>query len=74
MAFPVMTPSTPIGSSVASARRSSSVDTPPEAMTGASWKKLHPYEDCAHDAGSGIGHATVVSQFLAEHLRPGVTA
>jgi cephalosporin-C deacetylase len=45
-----------------------------DAMTAASWKKLHPYEDCAHDAGSAIGHAAVVSGFLAEHLRPGVAA
>jgi cephalosporin-C deacetylase len=45
-----------------------------EAMTGAAWKRLYPYEDCAHDAGSSAGHAGIVSRFLAEHLRPGVAA
>src|SRR5262249_22879428 len=34
-ALPVITPSTPTDSNVDSARRSSSVDTPPEAITGA---------------------------------------
>jgi cephalosporin-C deacetylase len=37
-------------------------------------KKLYPYEDCAHDAGSQVGHAQIVSAFLREHLRPGETA
>jgi cephalosporin-C deacetylase len=37
-------------------------------------KQLYPYEDCAHDAGSAVGHAKIVSEFLREHLRPGVTA
>jgi cephalosporin-C deacetylase len=45
-----------------------------EAMTGAAWKQLHPYQDCAHDAGSNAGHAPLVGRFLAEHLRPGVAA
>src|SRR5690606_8271387 len=35
-ALPVMTPSTPSGSRAANARKSSRVDTPPEAITGAS--------------------------------------
>ena len=33
-------------------------------------KKLYPYEDCGHDAGSQIGHADVVEAFLAERLSP----
>jgi hypothetical protein len=37
-------------------------------------KRLYTYEDCAHDAGSAVGHAQIVSEFLREHLRPGVTA
>jgi cephalosporin-C deacetylase len=30
---------------------------------------LHPYANCAHDAGSAV-HGRLVSEFLAEHLRP----
>jgi cephalosporin-C deacetylase len=41
-----------------------------DRITSASWKKLHAYPDCAHDAGSSAGHAAIVSQFLKEHLRP----
>jgi cephalosporin-C deacetylase len=37
-------------------------------------KRLYPYEDCAHDAGSAVGHAQIVADFLRGHLRPGVTA
>jgi cephalosporin-C deacetylase len=31
---------------------------------------LHAYPNCAHDAGSAAGHARLVREFLAEHLRP----
>jgi cephalosporin-C deacetylase len=41
-----------------------------DRITNASWKKLHAYPDCAHDAGSAVGHAAIVSQFLKEHLKP----
>jgi cephalosporin-C deacetylase len=41
-----------------------------DRITSASWKELHAYPDCAHDAGSSAGHAAIVSQFLKEHLRP----
>ena len=34
-------------------------------------KKLYPYEDCAHDAGSAAGHASVVREFMASKLGPG---
>jgi cephalosporin-C deacetylase len=44
------------------------------AMTGTSNKKLYTYEDCAHDAGSAVGHAKIVSDFLRERLRPGEPA
>lgn len=37
-------------------------------------KKLYPYEDCAHDAGSAVGHSKIVTEFLASHLRPGMPA
>ena len=33
-------------------------------------RRIYPYEDCAHDAGSAAGHALVVNEFLAHHLRP----
>lgn len=33
-------------------------------------KKLYPYEDCAHDAGTGVGHGRIVSEFMASHLKP----
>lgn len=41
---------------------------------GAKDKKLYTYADCAHDAGSAVGHASIVSQFLRERLRPGEPA
>jgi cephalosporin-C deacetylase len=44
------------------------------AMTGAAEKRLYTYEDCAHDAGSAVGHAQIVADFLRDQLRPGVTA
>jgi cephalosporin-C deacetylase len=37
-------------------------------------KRIYAYEDCGHDAGSAVGHAEIVSGFLRDHLRPGVTA
>ena len=37
---------------------------------GSKDKKLYTYEDCAHDAGSGVGHDKVSHSFLAEHLNP----
>jgi cephalosporin-C deacetylase len=36
---------------------------------GSPSKQIYPYDGCAHDAGSAAGHATVVSEFLAHHLR-----
>ena len=36
---------------------------------GSSDKRLYPYEDCAHDAGSGVGHGAVIDEFLAGHLK-----
>ena len=37
---------------------------------GSKDKKLHPYEDCAHDAGTGAGHAAIVRDFMAARLEP----
>lgn len=37
---------------------------------GSEQKRMYPYEDCAHDAGSSVGHAGIVSEFFAERLRP----
>jgi hypothetical protein len=31
---------------------------------------MYPYEDCAHDAGSSIGHAGIVEEFFALQLSP----
>jgi cephalosporin-C deacetylase len=33
-------------------------------------KQLYTYENCAHDAGTGVGHADVVNRFFADRLRP----
>lgn len=41
---------------------------------GSSNKKLYPYDKCAHDAGTGVGHPTVVQDFLAQHLVPAPVA
>ena len=32
-------------------------------------KRLYPYENCAHDAGSSVGHEEVTMEFMAEQLR-----
>lgn len=37
---------------------------------GSSDKKLYPYENCMHDAGS-YWHAAIVDKFLKAHLHPG---
>ena len=37
---------------------------------GSAEKRLYPYENCAHDAGSSVGHEEVTMEFLAEKLRP----
>lgn len=37
---------------------------------GSKKKRLYPYANCMHDAGS-FWHAKIVDAFLAEHLRPG---
>jgi cephalosporin-C deacetylase len=37
---------------------------------GSSDKKLYPYENCMHDAGS-FWHAAIVDAFLDSHLHPG---
>ena len=36
---------------------------------GASEKRLYPYEDCAHDSGSGVGHGEIITDFIASHLK-----
>lgn len=33
-------------------------------------KQLFPYEDCAHDAGTGVGHDSVMYRFMEQHLQP----
>lgn len=38
---------------------------------GSKDKKLYPYEDCGHDAGTGAGHARVVREYMAARLEPG---
>ena len=37
---------------------------------GSTEKRLYPYEECAHDSGSNVGHEKVVMDFLAQHLKP----
>ena len=37
---------------------------------GSSDKRLYPYEDCAHDAGNGLGHETIIMDFFAGQLKP----
>jgi cephalosporin-C deacetylase len=37
---------------------------------GSADKNLYTYENCAHDAGTGIGHGEVVTRFFAERLQP----
>lgn len=37
---------------------------------GSADKKLYPYDRCAHDAGSLVGHDEVVQAFLSLHLKP----
>lgn len=37
---------------------------------GGGKKKLYPYENCAHDAGTSAGHAAVVREFMASRLEP----
>lgn len=39
-------------------------------VIGSKEKKLYPYENCGHDAGSGVGHAEIVNRFFADRLRP----
>ena len=36
---------------------------------GSAEKRLYHYEDCAHDAGSNVGHEKVVMDFMAERLK-----
>ena len=36
---------------------------------GSREKRLYTYEDCGHEAGTALGHGTVVSDFMAEHLK-----
>lgn len=38
---------------------------------GGGKKKLYPYENSAHDAGTSAGHAAVVRAFMASKLEPG---
>lgn len=37
---------------------------------GSEQKRMYPYEDCAHDAGSSIGHGDIVNEFFAQRLIP----
>jgi cephalosporin-C deacetylase len=37
---------------------------------GSANKKLYPYDNCMHDAGS-FWHAAIVDSFMRDHLRPG---
>ena len=37
---------------------------------GTSNKKIYAYENCAHESGSGVGHANVINEFTASHLAP----
>ncbi|MSQ09133.1 MAG: hypothetical protein EXR44_07580 [Dehalococcoidia bacterium] len=37
---------------------------------GSKDKRLYPYENCGHDAGSGIGHNPIMNRFFAERLQP----
>ncbi len=37
---------------------------------GSADKKLYPYDRCAHDAGSMVGHEEVVRSFLSLRLKP----
>ena len=37
---------------------------------GTSDKKMYAYENCAHDAGSAVGHVAVINEFMAGHLAP----
>jgi cephalosporin-C deacetylase len=34
-------------------------------------KRLYTYNDCAHDAGGGLGHENIVMDFMAKHLKEG---
>lgn len=36
---------------------------------GSNEKQLYTYEDCGHDAGGGVGHASIVMDFMAKHLK-----
>lgn len=40
------------------------------AEIGSADKKLYEYENCGHDAGSGVGHTAVIVQFMDRHLEP----
>lgn len=37
---------------------------------GSKDKRLYEYENCGHDAGTGVGHGSVVNKFMDSHLRP----
>ena len=37
---------------------------------GSTDKRLYQYEDCAHDAGSGLNHNNIINEFLKSHLEP----
>ena len=37
---------------------------------GSTSKRLYTYENCGHDAGTGVGHNRIVMDFLGDHLKP----
>ena len=37
---------------------------------GSKDKKLYEYENCGHDAGTGVGHGHVINDFMDSHLKP----
>ncbi len=39
-------------------------------VIGSADKSLFPYENCAHDAGTGVGHGETVNRFMSDRLRP----
>ena len=36
---------------------------------GSSDKRLYEYDNCAHDAGTGLRHETIVMDFMSKHLK-----
>ena len=36
---------------------------------GSDNKRLYEYDNCAHDAGTGLGHDNIVMDFMDKHLK-----